>query len=492
MLAGDFFCFEKLKGLLYLCKEIMSGMTAVKSIQVEEPDEDFLTEEQVGIYNAMSGYVSNPDGIFLITGFAGTGKTTLISKFIQSIDYKRGKISAYVTAPTNKAVKIFRKMLPPIAGLSIITVHSFFGLKESILADGSITFVADPLERDKRSMDTADLLIVDEVSMVSDYIYKQIREFVKLGKPVILVGDAVQIPPVGTELAMPLRRSTREQDGIILHKLTKILRQAADNPIIQASMKVRQSLTEGVIRLSDFAGLNYSPDKGVINMRLSVQQQEFDTFLQSHFSSDEYKDNTDHMKVIAWRNSTVDEINCKVRRMLFGPKISKLRIGERMLTDKPVFAGEQQVFTSNEEVTILHFERKTDSYGAIGTIDYYRTTVAYRDDRGTPRSLVIKVVHEDSEADFIVLLEALADKAKGLPRGSAMAKSAWKSFYQFQNNYASLKYSYALTTHKSQGSTYTNCAVMVSDILISRNHLEATRILYTAITRASKLLLTAW
>ena len=94
----------------------------------------------------------------------------------------------------------------------------------------------------------------------------------------------------------------------------------------------------------------------------------------------------------------------------------------------------------------------------------------------------VRIIHEDSEYRYEIVRKRLRKKAKE-------NKISWREYYGFTGLFAKFKYNHAITVHKSQGSTYENVIVNLRDIFKNTNTEERTRLLYTAITRASKLLI---
>ncbi len=120
--------------------------------------------------------------MFRVKGYAGTGKTFLITRFIEYVLTMPSKhYQVAVTAPTNKAVKVLRDESEYThTRLKFATIHSLLGLKEQIDAYGVVAF-----ERDKRepsSLDSYEVLIVDEASMLADELFAEIHGFVASGK----------------------------------------------------------------------------------------------------------------------------------------------------------------------------------------------------------------------------------------------------------------------------------------------------------------------
>jgi ATP-dependent exoDNAse (exonuclease V) alpha subunit len=121
-------------------------------------------------------------------------------------------------------------------------------------------------------------------------------------------------------------------------------------------------------------------------------------------------------------------------------------------------------------------------------LKFYDASVKYYDfERDEDIVQKILILHEDSENDFDRVIKRLRENAIFAPHNKR--GFMWKEYYAFKRLFADMNYSYAITAHKSQGSTYENTRVDVNDICFNQNIEERNRILYTAITRAKHKLL---
>ena len=117
-------------------------------------------------------------------------------------------------------------------------------------------------------------------------------------------------------------------------------------------------------------------------------------------------------------------------------------------------------------------------------LKYYETEVSYLNDDDDLIKVWIKILHEDSQAEFqkvANLLKIRAIQKKGKDK-------SWLWYYNFLRRYADVNYAYSITAHKSQGSTYNTTFVLEDDIDVNSDIVERNRIKYTAYTRSSKKL----
>jgi superfamily I DNA/RNA helicase len=128
----------------------------------------------------------------------------------------------------------------------------------------------------------------------------------------------------------------------------------------------------------------------------------------------------------------------------------------------------------------------------ICRVEIYRPEAMDCDKNGNV-TRTIQIIHEDSEETY----QKFVDRLKTVAFNAYSKKSAWREYYAFQDNFAQVRYNYALTVHKSQGSTYENCIVLLNDLNKNRKVIggkdikaeERNRIKYVAVSRAKKKLL---
>jgi exodeoxyribonuclease-5 len=120
----------------------------------------------------------------------------------------------------------------------------------------------------------------------------------------------------------------------------------------------------------------------------------------------------------------------------------------------------------------------TEWHALAGDFKIWRIAITLDDNR----PVIARVLHEDSQATFAQHTEQLAAAARGNSR-------LWKKFWEFKDLFHSLRYAYAITAHRSQGSTYDTAFVDWQDILANHNRQEAYRCLYVACTRPKRALI---
>src|SRR5690554_5843871 len=202
----------------------------------------------------------NSSSLFILKGYAGTGKTTLLSAFVKGLTELKRK--TVLLAPTGRAAKVFSQRSNKIA----YTIHKKIYRKEKI-AGGAIQLGVAP------NLHTNTLFLVDEASMIGDYtqrndgsistqnLLEDLINYVYNGKncKLILIGDEGQLPPVGADFSPALNfeymSNHYPQLDISEHQLTEVLRQAVDSDILKNATALR-SASENAYPSFDLSGKN--------------------------------------------------------------------------------------------------------------------------------------------------------------------------------------------------------------------------------------------
>ena len=394
------------------------------------------------------------------------------------LDYINNEMSRRValTAPTHKAVKVLRAHT---GSDDMYTTHAYVGMKEEIDRNGNKIYVRD-WHRPRTPCEEYQITIVDEASMVVDEVFDELESLVWGGQHVIFVGDKLQIPPVNCENSLPFEKEVQKELGFQISTLDKIVRQAQNNPIIHESMLIRKAV------FSPVPGLSYESNvKGLQGVSYAKYDRSlgFMDDVLKQFSSDHFKANPDYVKIIAWTNREVDRYNKLVRAHLFGENLPKILEQDKLVANAPYTVDKKILVRNNEDMEVLSARVISDQVATDTFLNVYETKVSIIG-MGDKRSIeIIRILHESSERDFKDMLKLKRAAALLEAKGSYEAKNKWMDFYKLKDRYADVKYSYAITAHKSQGSTYDHAVVMAYDILKNSRVQERNRILYTSTTR---------
>jgi exodeoxyribonuclease-5 len=413
----------------------MSEATILDSRSVRQaPRAHQLTDDQTSAIRAAVNWYKNRrkvQQVFQISGLAGTGKTSIIPYIIDDLGLDREHDVVFGTY-TGKAALVLQKK-----GIPCRTIHSL--IYDLVKTDnGAMVWkLKDGSNGPRSDVQSAKLVVLDEVSMVDGEMAADLLSF---GKPVIVLGDHGQLPPINGKAAF----SSQNPDAV----LTQIHRQAAENPIIQIAHMAR---TGQVIPYGEHGG-----------SVLVVPQYEIKP--PQLFAADQ---------VICGFNNTRLLLNNRMRRALgldtalpTGPdeKIICLR------NDHPhgLLNG---MFIQLDEIE----EPKNIEFKAVVFSDEGEAVAGFYRPYGDPD-------REQQPKKLRIYTGFFLDHQKFDP---GREEKDWKQ----KRWMVEATFGYAITCHKSQGSQWDN--VLVWDDGLGKTRRERSRWLYTAITRASEGLVIA-
>lgn len=419
---------------------------AHKSIQI--------TPEQQAAIEAVLQFLADPDPVsnfFVLEGFAGTGKTFCMREVVARTSKSRANYA--FTAPTNKAAKELKKVTGEAC-----TIFSLLGLR--IDKSGEVK----QLTTGKTPVDLSELdaIFVDEGGMVNKNLMGILKTQSEAKQvKVIFMGDRAQLPPVG-ETKSPIWDL---ENGA---RLNKVMRH--DNEILELVTTIREvmwSPAPSIILRS-----NNSNGEGVWKMsKRDFKEGIYQSAINGKFADGE------ESKVIAWRNATVAGYNDLIRAGIFGANAVPgfYLNGDRIVAAAPCSRGEEVLLHTDAEALV---ESALDCQHPMEP-KYKGIELKCRTEDN--RVIRLLALHPESAQQFNNDSQELAHMAKATPR-------LWKKFWEHKELFHDIKYAYALTTHRSQGSTYENVWVDFQDILVNRNRLEAFQCLYVACSRPRKRL----
>ena len=245
----------------------------VKQIKANLPFQPNAEQEQV--LEALAGFLLSPqtDNLFLLTGYAGTGKTSLVGALVKTLDSLQQKV--VLLAPTGRAAKVFAHK----AGHAAYTIHKKIYRQRSFSNETDNFTLSDNLHQHT-------LFLVDEASMIaneglsgnvfgSGRLLDDLVQYVYSGQGcrMLLTGDTAQLPPVGEEESPALSPAMLEGYGLHVHtaSLTQVARQLNDSGILFNATRLRHILSEEAcfdfpkLRLQGFADIRRLPGSELID-----------------------------------------------------------------------------------------------------------------------------------------------------------------------------------------------------------------------------------
>jgi len=437
------------------------------------------TSDQKKLIENLSDFVINPDfEIFLLKGYAGTGKTSVVAALVQSL--KKLKINTILMAPTGRAAKV----LSSYSSTQAFTIHKKIYRQKSI--DDIATFsITANLYKDT-------IFIVDEASMISGASYEQsifgsgdlledLMTYVQSGQrcKIIIVGDSAQLPPVGFKLSPALDIDRLKCYGNCVEiELAEVVRQARESGIFLNATKIRQQIESEKITFPKF-DTNF-PDI------VSISGADLIETLSDAYA----KYGNEETIIICRSNKRANKYNEGIRSRVFYME-DEIISGDRVMVVKNNYQlkdiAEIDFIANGDIATIRRIRKYHERYG----LHYADMLLEFPD-------------YNNLEIESKVILDTLSIDSASLP-----AETNKAMFYSLAEDYAHLtkkqdryraikddpffnalqiKFAYAVTCHKSQGGqwecVFLDCPYFPDDNITY----EDLRWFYTAVTRASKKL----
>ena len=464
-----------------------------------------LTQSQVEAANSLDSFFSGNKNCFILKGYAGTGKTTLlygISRYLAS-KHRRFKLMA----PTGRAAKVIADKTKYDAFTIHKSVYSMDDLKEykETKEDGSETFkYFFGLQNNDDTTDT--VYIVDESSMVSDQ-YSE-GEFFRFGsgfllndvfkhidfttpnitRQILFIGDSAQLPPVNMNFSPALDKKYLSELPYNLSideiELTDVARQKQNSGILINATSIREQIAEkrfNKIRIeTEFEDINPIQHVEIVNNYLNCKTIQ----------------NDNDMVIIAYSNKSVQHYNDLIRERLF-PKKKTIQPKDRFLVVRNnynygVLNGEfgtiNKVYTATE-TEYVGLRKKTGNIQV--ELKFRDVCVEVLDIKGKAIEFDCKIIENqldskepqltsDEQRALYVLFKKNNPELKA---GTPEFKEAIKTDKYF--NALQVKYGYAVTCHKAQGGEWDNCII---DFFTSQPPFNEPyfRWCYTALTRCKE------
>ena len=442
-----------------------------------------LTPDQLRAKETFVKWLANNayDNPFVLSGFAGSGKTYLSIKLLKIVEKK--KLCWTVVAPTHKAVGVLRKALQD-EGLKPTwypsTVHRLLRLR---LKRNNNLEVCEETAQTNKSLEQLDLVLIDEASMISRNLLEIVLRCAHSFKTrLVFVGDSAQLPPVG-EAASPVfsmnKSSTFSLNQVVRHQ----------GPVLKLANLFRRD-DFPCDPLPCFKPL--ASEKGLI---ASLNEKNWFEMAKTHLRSASEKDDIDSARILCYTNRSIDRLVPFARRAVHGDIADEMPVlpGEVLISRKAVMScASVDAIKSEEEPGILFGSNTEMVVKDISPENYYlndelpsiETLIA--EVKIGEREFSIRLMPEVSSSAREVLDKSLTDlsnKAKSL-KGSE-ARSYWRDFFSLRDSFAHVGPASVISVHRSQGSTFERVFV-TPDIFWPKDISFRRQLAYVAVTRASK------
>lgn len=453
-------------------------------------------EQQSAIVNAVSFLKTNtdPTQYYVIEGKAGTGKTTIAKEILKEFEDEQ----IYVAAVSHKAKGVIKNSFgDDTRGKKFFSIAGLLGMKGINDNDTQTTKFQVGLKVPLLDNPPA-LLVIDEASMITEDVLKKIIDInSSLSRPfqMLFLGDIGQIQPIRDEQSEFYRthKDLLNKKSDIFNskhksKLITRVRQGEANPILpyadyfwENSQKENPELnpTQHIVRN------NQITDKG--SLLFSNSESEVLNSVIKAVKNAVEKGLTNHVKIVTYHVNEKTELNQKIHEALFG-KDSDYSKGDMLILNSPYDLPDVNTTMENSsEIQIKSIQDEdTDEFG-VHTLYLETNGTAYTRTGNEQKDCVIQVVSRNDIGLYNQKLQELASYAKR-QTNRALKKQAWSDFWEYKGRYADVDFGYAITAHKSQGSTYDIVVVDEKDIMgtTATSNQEKSELIYTALTRPRK------
>lgn len=459
-----------------------------------------LTPSQQSVFNQIKTFVQSDANVFILRGYAGTGKTTMIQTVVEEISKYT---SVVLMAPTGRAARV----LASKTNYNASTIHRAIYGKAAIqvkkcddIADLEFKYVFPITESNGQIV-----AIIDEASMLcsrtipqelfqfgTDNLMDDLLTYVRpsFGGKLIFVGDPAQLPPVGESESNALKREFFEDKGLKVMEadLTEVLRQSGESVILKNAMQIRNLLEQ---------------DK---RNRLVFEEKENEVEviekgkLLEHYLTDRKVSNRNNSVVICFTNQSAYNYNKEIRESLYNLENPPLRVGDVLMVVQNNYTLDRM---NGEFVQVLEVGEKTHQSAPVYvqkgghrekitiTLEFIQIIITDGNGVPTPCLLLLDLLNNGNASLTIDQQRALyinfRIRNSHLKPGTEEFGNALQSDAYY--NCLKAKYGYAVTGHKCQGGEWGKVYVDYYGRTGLSN--DCLRWAYTATTRAKHTLYVA-
>ena len=447
------------------------------------------TDDQNSLISKLSEFVASyyspdfRDHTFIIRGYAGTGKTSIVAAMVKALP-KVG-LKSVLLAPTGRAAKV----LSHYSGQPAFTIHKkIYRQKSSTNGFGDFVLDKNPHKRT--------IFIIDEASMISNNaaensvfgsgkLLDDLFEYVYSGDmcKIILVGDTAQLPPVGLDISPALDNKAIDEMGFSVSQieLRQVVRQAGQSGILHNATYLRQAIAAGEKGYPQLTTKNFADVR-------RIKGGELIEAIENCYD----KSGIENTIVLCRSNKTANQYNEGIRRRI-------------LWHDEEIARGDLLMIVKNNYFWLSEEEQKTTPFLANGDIAEITRVGKYKELYGFRFAEVdLRIIDYDLEIHTYILLDTLTSEAPALTSEQNMRlfNAVMEDYADIGNkrerikkvkenpyfNALQVKFSYAITCHKAQGGQWQNVFIDHGWLTEDMVNTEFMRWLYTAFTRPTQQL----
>ena len=438
------------------------------------------TEEQAGLVARLAEFLwdDNVPSVFVIKGYAGTGKTSLVGALVKTLEaFERACV---LLAPTGRAAKVFASY----AAHPAYTIHKKIYRQRAFTGDFTGFQLAHNAHKNT-------FFIVDEASMIanetaegahygSGLLLDDLFDFVYSGAGcrLILLGDTAQLPPVGQVRSPALDEEYLRRYGYPVYscELTHVVRQVEESGVLFNATRLRKAMQENPLPVPSIAWRRF-PDVSLVGGDELVEV----------LSSAYRRDGMDETIIVTRSNKRANIFNQGIRnRILY--REEELASGDLLLVARNNYFWSEKYekldFIANGDVArVVRVRRVCEMYGfrfadVVLYFPDYEEEMEAKVILDTLHSESPSLTAEENTRLFNAVMEDYADVPSKRERLKRLKNDPWFNALQ-------VKYAYAVTCHKAQGGQWTNVFIDMGYIRPDMLGLDFYRWLYTAFTRTT-------
>lgn len=437
------------------------------------------TKEQSQLIHLLGEFIfsSVPEKVFLLKGYAGTGKTSVVSAMVRALNVLQQK--TVLLAPTGRAAKV----LSSYSGFSAFTIHKKIYRQKSM---GEFKFsLADNLSKNT-------IFIVDESSMISNSgaenmfgsgkLLDDLITYVYSGEncSLILLGDIAQLPPVMQVQSPALEQSVLEEFGlhVTLFTLTEVVRQALESGILMHATELRKRISENNFNTNHFFNISTFIDIKRLNGNDLIDE------IQQAYNGVGMEDTI----VVTRSNKQANRYNNGIRNRVM-QKEEELTNGDLLMVTRNNYFWSEKIpeidFIANGDVLEVKRIRKHREMYGFRFVDLTLQSLDYG------WEIDARVWLESLQSENPEEMNKLTNQLFTLVGEDYPEITQKKQLYKkiFENEYFNalqVKFAYAVTCHKAQGGQWKKVFIDNGYIKSEQIDVEYFRWLYTALTRATE------
>ena len=434
-----------------------------------------LSNEQASALKALTAFsaIKNENDVFILTGSAGTGKTTLLKEF--TVQLENRKVDYKLLAPTGQAARVLSKKTGRVAR----TLHNSIYTISEIEKKNMIRYEFVPRTN---NLSAPCIFIVDEASMISDQpannemfvskrsVLHDLLDFYRNspnGSKIVFVGDPFQLPPVNEDDSVALIEKYLEKSyelRVTGFTLNEILRHAKESYILKNALLIRNLITKRI---------QYLP-------RLQHKQMYRTEVAIDNFCKMYKPEDSGFAVFLGWKNATVDKLNRAIRSRIFNKPDSIFCPTEQIIIGRSYYSN-NLYFPSGDIGKVISFD--PHSYELVGETNFANAVFEFQLPNGN-----ISILDCKFDVDYL-LNPNIENNTERIGKLWADRKRKNKIFRETNNpaddpylSAIKVKYGYAITTHKAQGGEWDHVFLYPE----FPNDINRLRWIYTAVTRARK------